>query len=76
MAEVEIQTGLQENTAGMVELFANVATNDPISALLVAVGALLIVFSAGFFGVLTLGAVGASISRLIPTGGGPPPRAR
>jgi hypothetical protein len=76
MAEVEIQTGLQENTAGMVELFAEVATSDPLSALLVLVGALLVLFSAGFFGVLTLGAVGASIKRLIPTGGGPPRQAR
>ena len=76
MAEVEIQTGLRENTLGMVERFADVAATDPLSAFLLLVGALLVFFSAGFFGVLTLGAVGGSLSRLLPSGGGPPRRAR
>lgn len=57
MAEVEIQTGLYENTAGFVEAFAEVAAVDPVSALLLAVGAVLVAFSGGVFGVLTLGAV-------------------
>jgi hypothetical protein len=76
MAEVEIQWGIQENTVGMAERFAEVAATDPVSAFLLAVGALLVFFSAGVFGVLTLGAAGASIKRLLPTPGGPPPRAR
>jgi hypothetical protein len=76
MAEVEIRTGLWENTVGMVERFAEVATTDPISAFLLLVGAVLVAFSAGIFGVLTLGAVGGSIKRLLPSPGGPPRRAR
>lgn len=76
MAEVEIQTGIQENTVGMVDRFAEVAAADPLSAVLLVVGALLVAFSAGFFGVLTLGAAGASIKRLLPTAGGPPRQAR
>jgi hypothetical protein len=75
MAEVEIQAGLWENTVGMVERFAEVAATDPISAFLLLVGAVLVAFSAGFFGVLTLGAFGGSIKRLLPSGGGPPRRA-
>lgn len=76
MAEVDIQTGIQENTVGVVERFAEIATADPVSAVLIAIGALLVFFSAGFFGVLTLGAAGASIKRLLPTAGGPPRQAR
>ncbi|QLD89361.1 hypothetical protein HWV07_10095 [Natronomonas salina] len=76
MAEVEIQTGIQENTVGMVDRFAEVAATDPLSAVLVLVGALLVAFSAGFFGVLTFGAGLASIKRLLPTAGGPPRQAR
>ena len=76
MAEVEIQRGIQENTVGAVEQFADIAAADPISAVLIAIGALLVAFSAGFFGVLTLGAAGASIKRLLPSAGGPPQRAR
>jgi len=76
MAEVEIQTGLQENTVGMVRQFAEIAASDPLSAVLLAVGALLVAVSAGLFGVLTLGAVTGSIRRRLPSGGGPPRRAR
>lgn len=66
MAEtVEIQTGLRENTAGLVEEFAGIVGVDPVSAALLLVGALLVFFSAGFFGALTLGAVGASIRRML-----------
>lgn len=36
--------------------FATVATHDPLSALLVAVGGLLVLVSVGYFGALTLGA--------------------
>jgi hypothetical protein len=60
---VEIETGLAENTAGAVEQFAQIASADPISAVLLLCGAALVAFSAGIFGVLTLGAVGSSIKR-------------
>ena len=76
MAEVDIQWGIQENTVGMVERFGEVAATDPVSAFLLLVGALLVFLSAGFFGLLTLGAAGASVKRLLPTPGGRPPRAR
>lgn len=71
MAEIEIQTGLRENTAGFVELFADVAAVDPVSAAVLAVGAVLVVFSAGVMGVLALGAGLSSVSRLFPTPRGP-----
>lgn len=38
-------------------LFADVATHDPISAILVAMGGLIIAASVGAFGILVLGAV-------------------
>lgn len=73
MAEIEIQTGLRENTVGFVELFAEVAAVDPVSAAVLAVGAVLVVVSAGVMGVLALGAALSSVSRLFPT---PAPRPR
>lgn len=76
MAEIEIKTGLQENTAGFVEVFADVASVDPVSAAIMAVGAVLVIFSAVVMGVLTLGGVLSSISRLFPTSPGPRPRGR
>lgn len=76
MAEIEIQTGLQENTAGFVELFAEVAATDPVSAAIMAVGAVLVVFSAGVMGVLALGGVLSSVRRLFPTSPAPRPRGR
>lgn len=76
MAAVELQRGLRENTVGMLEQFADVAATDPVAALLVVLGGLLVAFSSGVFGVLTLGAVGASIKRLLPSAGGPPRESR
>jgi hypothetical protein len=63
MAETEIKTGLEENTIGAIERFADIAATDPISALLILVGALLVGFSAGLFGVVTAGAVLSTIKR-------------
>lgn len=60
---VEIETGLVENTAGAVEQFVRIASVDPISAVLLLCGAVLVAFSAGLFGALTLGAIGNSIKR-------------
>lgn len=76
MAEVEIQMGLQENTVGMVERFVDIAAADPISAVLILMGALLVTVSAGLFGLLTVGALGGSLKRRLPSGGGPPRQAQ
>ena len=59
----EIKTGLEENTIGAVEQFADIAAADPISALLILVGALLVGFSAGLFGVVTVGALLSTVKR-------------
>lgn len=75
MVEVEIQDGLRENTVGIIEQFIEIASADPLSAILIAIGAVLIAISAGGFGVLTIGAVLSSIGRLLPSTE-PPQRAR
>ncbi|MFT4882801.1 MAG: hypothetical protein ACI8U4_000296 [Natronomonas sp.] len=69
MVEVEIQDGLRENTIGMIEQFIEIASADPLSAILIAMGGLLIAASVGGFGVLTVGAVLSSIGRLLPSQG-------
>jgi len=58
----------------MVELFGEVALGDPVSALLVAAGALLVGVSSGVFGYLSLRGVGAWFSG--SPGQGPPRQAR
>ena len=65
MAEIEIETGLRENTVGMLEQFAAIAATDPLVALVLLAGTLLIVFSMGVFGVLTVGAILSPLSRLL-----------
>jgi hypothetical protein len=52
-----------ENVTEMVDLFGNVATFGPLSAVLLAMGALLVVGASGVFGYL---AVGALVDILIP----------
>ncbi|AGB38256.1 hypothetical protein [Natronococcus occultus] len=47
-----------DNVQEMNEYFTDVAMGDGLAPLLVFVGTLLIVFSVGVFGALTLGAVG------------------
>ena len=42
-------------------LFSGIATGDPISTVLVALGAILMVGSLGFFGYLTLGAAASLV---------------
>jgi len=49
--------------------FAEVAAHDPVSALLMAVGTLIVLVSVGFVGYLVLGAVA---ELLTPTPGGEP----
>lgn len=48
-----------ENIVEMNEHFADVATGEGLAPLLLLVGTLLVVFSLGVFGVLTVGAVGS-----------------
>ena len=49
--------------------FAAVALHDPLSAILLTVGALLVFVSAGYFGLLVLGALAELLS---PSPGGQP----
>lgn len=73
-----MQSLLSDLIDSIVEMpgeFAAVATNDPVSAVLVALGTLLIAFSMGVFGYLTLGAL---VDLVIPdsTGRAPPQAGR
>ncbi len=61
---VDIQTGVEENTIGLIQQFAEVAMIDPLVAAMLVTGAILTAFAAGFFGVLALGGV------LVATGRG------
>ena len=76
MAEIDIQTGLYENTVGLVERFLEVATTDPIAAAMLLSGVVFVSLSAGVFGVLTLGSLLAPLKRLLPSGRAPPQQAR
>ncbi|APX97270.1 hypothetical protein [Natronorubrum daqingense] len=51
-----------DNIVEMNEYFADVAMGEGIAPLLVLVGTLMIVFSLGVFGILTLGAIGSLFS--------------
>lgn len=51
-----------ENIQELIANFAGVATGEGLAPLLILVGALLVTFSVGVFGVLTLGAVGSLFS--------------
>lgn len=72
MAEIEIQTGLRENTVGLVERFAEVASVDPLAAAMLLVGTIIVAVSIGAFGILTLGAILASIRRGLSNPGARP----
>lgn len=47
-----------DNLTEMIELFSDVAMGAGLAPLLILIGALLVAFSMGVFGILTLGAVG------------------
>ncbi|QLG49536.1 hypothetical protein [Natrinema halophilum] len=47
-----------DNLVELTELFSDVAMGAGLAPLLILVGALLVVFTMGVFGLLTLGAVG------------------
>jgi hypothetical protein len=76
MAETEIQSGLYENTVGLVERFAEIATTDPVAAAMLLSGVVFVGLSAGVFGVLTLGGVLSALRRALPSGRAPPQQAR
>lgn len=76
MAAVEIVTDVRENTIGLLERFAEVATTDPIAALLVLTGAVLVTVSVGAFGVLSVGGILSWLTDALPSPGGPSPPAR
>ncbi|UTF53850.1 hypothetical protein [Natronosalvus rutilus] len=50
------------NLVEMINLFSNVATGEGLAPLLFLVGAILVAFSMGVFGVLTLGGLGSLFS--------------
>ncbi|MCQ4332052.1 hypothetical protein KM295_00840 [Natronomonas sp. F2-12] len=60
---VDIQTGLRENTVGAIEQFLEIASVDPLVAAMLLSGAILVGFSAGVFGIVTLGAIVTAIRR-------------
>ncbi|MFC7239902.1 hypothetical protein ACFQS4_17205 [Saliphagus sp. GCM10025317] len=50
------------NLVEMINLFSNVATGEGLAPLLLLIGAILVAFSMGVFGVLTLGGLGSLFS--------------
>jgi hypothetical protein len=69
MAEVEIVTGVRENTVGLVERFLEIATTDPIVAAMLLSGTVLVAVSVGVFGVLGVGGVLSWLTDAIATPG-------
>ncbi|MEY7850127.1 hypothetical protein AB7C87_13115 [Natrarchaeobius sp. A-rgal3] len=51
-----------DNIVEMNELFTDVAMGDGLAPLLVLVGTILVVFTLGVFGALTLGAAGSLVT--------------
>lgn len=73
---VEIQGGIEENTIGLIQQFADVAMTDPLVGAMLLTGAIFTAFASVVFGVLTIGAILSSIKRALPSGQAPPPQAR
>ncbi|WP_254521480.1 hypothetical protein [Natrinema caseinilyticum] len=48
-----------DNLVEMTDLFSDVATGAGLAPLLILIGALLVTFTMGVFGILSLGAVGS-----------------
>ena len=59
MESATVLNVIVDNIVEMIEYFSGVATGDGLAPLLVLAGTLLIVFSLGVFGALTLGALGS-----------------
>ena len=60
---VEIESGLRENTVGMVEQFAAIASVDPLVAAMMLSGALITGLAVTAFGVATVGGIAAAITQ-------------
>ncbi|WP_312909920.1 hypothetical protein [Natronosalvus caseinilyticus] len=62
MASVPFLDPIVSNLIEMINLFSNVATGEGLAPLLLLIGAILVAFSMGVFGVLTLGGLGSLFS--------------
>ncbi|USZ70502.1 hypothetical protein [Natronosalvus halobius] len=62
MASVPLLDPIVSNLVEMITQFSNVATGDGFAPLLLLVGAILVAFSMGVFGVLALGGLGSLFS--------------
>ena len=60
---VEIETGIRENTVGMLEQFAAIASVDPLVAAMMLSGALITGIAVTVFGVATLGGIATAITQ-------------
>jgi ABC-type Mn2+/Zn2+ transport system permease subunit len=72
----ETSGGLVESIMRLPGEFADVVAQSPEQAILVAVGALLVFFSAGLFGALAFGGVVDAVIEALPSGSQPPRRGR
>ncbi|MES3517380.1 MAG: hypothetical protein PPP58_06935 [Natronomonas sp.] len=66
MAEIEIKTGLRDNTIGMIEEFAAIAATDPLVAAMMLTGFVFVGFASAVFGALVVGAFGSAIRQALP----------
>ncbi|ADD05159.1 uncharacterized protein Nmag_1583 [Natrialba magadii ATCC 43099] len=62
METVAVLNAIVDNLIEMNEYFSGVATGEGAAPLLMIAGTLLVVFSLGVFGVLTLGALGSLVT--------------
>ncbi|MFC7214280.1 hypothetical protein ACFQO4_09340 [Saliphagus sp. GCM10025334] len=62
MVSVPFLDPIVSNLVEMINLFSNVATGEGLAPLLLLIGAILVAFSMGVFGVLTLGGLGSLFS--------------
>lgn len=74
MAETEVSGSLLGSAVELVRMFAEIATGDPVQALLLLVGALIIGFTSAVFGVLAVGGLLSGLGSLAPSGRAPPRR--
>lgn len=75
MAETGASQGVIESVVQLAQDFNAVAAGSPEQAILLALGGLLVAFSAGVFGLLALGGLLGAIKAQLPTRSRPP-RAR
>ena len=73
---VEIQGGIEENTIGLLQQFADVAMVDPLVGAMLITGAILTGFASVVFGVLAVGAVLSLLKSALPSGRAPPQQAQ